>query len=307
LVTLAVLASAENEKLITREKLEALKEVAKFDVLDYEDHPFKDLTKDDLIKKLGLMKDNSIQLRNIMYGETTQALPRTFNSKDKWPQCIHPIRDQQNCGSCWAFSSSEVLSDRMCIATGGAVDVVMSPQDMVSCDYGASGCNGGYINQSWEYIKNYGIVADSCLPYTSGQTGTPGACPFIYSQSCVYGTYRKYRVYSHQQFYTIASAKEAIFNWGPIQAGFQIYEDFMNYRGGVYRRTSNNLIGGHAIKIVGWGVDYYGYEYWIVANSWNSSWGEQGYFRIAFGECGIEDQLWAGYPYVEANDKFLIE
>jgi cathepsin B len=298
LITLAVLASAESEKLITREKLEALKEVAKFDVFDYEDHPFKDLTKEEVIQKSGVMTNKNHNLRTILYGEPTQALPRSFHYKDKWPQCVHPIRDQQQCGSCWAFAASEVLSDRMCIATEGRVNVVMSPQDMVSCDYGALGCQGGYVDQSWSYIQSYGIVADSCLPYTSG-TGNRGYCPFYYGKSCVYGTYKKYRVSSYQQYYTIASAKEAIYNEGPIEAVFDLYDDGYSYRGGVYRRASNTLIGPHAVKLVGWGVDSYGYEYWIIANSWNTNWGEQGYMKIAFGECGIENTLWAGRPLIE--------
>ena len=79
----------------------------------------------------------------------------------------------------------------------------------------------------------------------------------------------------------------------------------MSYRGGVYRRKSSNLLGGHAVKIVGWGKDTDGTEYWIVANSWNTTWGEQGFFRIAFGECGFEDSLWAGQPHLDVMDRFL--
>ncbi len=293
------------EMLITREKLEELKMKANFDVMDYESHPFKDMTASEIIYKLGLMRNPNVPKKTIVYGESNADLPESFNYKEKWPQCYHNIRDQQSCGSCWAFAASEVVSDRFCIATNGSVNVIMSPQDLVSCDKNDFGCDGGYVDKSWDYIRDHGIVSDECLPYTAG-SGKSGICPFQKDQGkCQKGTFRKYKVDSHQQYKTIQDAKETIFTEGPIEAAFDVYSDFMSYGGGVYRRTSNNLLGGHAVKIVGWGKDTDGSEYWIVANSWNTGWGEQGFFRIAFGECGFEDSLWAGKPHVDLLDKFL--
>jgi len=76
---------------------------------------------------------------------------------------------------------------------------------------------------------------------------------------------------------------------GPVEAAFTVYTDFMLYKGGVYSHVSGTEEGGHAIKIVGWGVDN-GTKYWLVANSWSPAWGENGFFRIKRGtnECGIE-------------------
>lgn len=281
-----------------------MKAVAKFDVIDYENHPFKGLTQEELVQKLGLMRDYNANLKPVVYGNPSNDLPKNFNYQQKWPECFHPIRDQKQCGSCWAFAASEVLSDRFCIATNGKTNVVLSPQDLVSCDTSDYGCNGGYVDKSWDYIRDTGIVSDECLPYTSG-SGNRGTCPFKRSKTCKNGEFRKYKVDSHQQYSTISDAKETIFNEGPVEAAFEVYDDFMSYRGGVYRRTSNNLLGGHAVKAVGWGVDTDGTEYWVVANSWNTVWGEKGFFRIAFGECGFEDSLWAGKPQVNAIDRFL--
>ena len=85
--------------------------------------------------------------------------------------------------------------------------------------------------------------------------------------------------------------QEAIMGQGPIGAAFTVYEDFANYVSGIYHHVTGQAMGGHAIRIVGWGVES-GTKYWKVANSWNPYWGEQGYFRIVRGknECGIEDQ-----------------
>lgn len=304
LITLAVFVSASSDHVVTREKLEALRLVAKFDVIAFENHPFKGLTKQELTNKLGLMRNPSHPTKSVVYGKSTLALPSDFNYKTKWPECAHPVRDQQQCGSCWAFAASEVFSDRMCIATKAAVNVIMSPQDLVSCDLNNFGCGGGYVDKSWDYIRDTGIVSDECLPYTSGD-GESGSCPFNNSKKCQNGEFKKYKVASHKQYETISDAKETIFSEGPVEAAFNVYADFMSYQGGVYRRTSDSLLGGHAVKAVGWGVDTDGTEYWVVANSWNTVWGEDGFFRIAFGECGFEDSLWAGKPHVDVLDRFL--
>merc|ERR1712166_1214517 len=99
------------------------------------------------------------------------AVPTEFDSRTKWPGLVHPIRDQQHCGSCWAFSASEVLSDRVAIATGKA-SPVLSVEDMVSCDSGDNGCGGGRLPSAWQYLQNTGIVTDSCFPYGAGGSGS---------------------------------------------------------------------------------------------------------------------------------------
>lgn len=95
------------------------------------------------------------------------SVPASFDSRDQWGSCIHPIRDQASCGSCWAFGATEALSDRFCIASNGAIDVVLSPQDLVACDTTDYGCGGGYLDHAWAYMTNPGVVTDSCDPYTS--------------------------------------------------------------------------------------------------------------------------------------------
>ena len=86
------------------------------------------------------------------------------------------------------------------------------------------------------------------------------------------------------------SLKGAILSDGPVEVGFDVYEDFMNYESGVYEHVEGNLLGGHAVKAIGWGKEGDD-EYWIMANSWAESWGEKGFFKIKFGECGIEDDI----------------
>nr|AHW50664.1 cathepsin B-like protein [Naegleria fowleri] len=217
--------------------------------------------------------------------------PAAFDSRTKWPNCVHPIRNQEQCGSCWAFSASEVLSDRFCIASTGKDNVVLSPQYMVSCDTSDYGCDGGYLNNAWNFLATTGIPTDSCVPYTS-QNGDVAACPSTCQNG---GSIKLYRAKNPQQLNDIPSIMADMEANGPVQAAFSVYRDFMSYKSGVYHHVSGSLLGGHAIKIVGWGVDSVSNKpYWIVANSWGPSWGLNGFFWILRGsdECGIEDNVW---------------
>lgn len=76
---------------------------------------------------------------------------------------------------------------------------------------------------------------------------------------------------------------------GPVEAAFTVYSDFMSYKSGVYKHVSGSEEGGHAVKILGWGNEN-GEDYWIIANSWSSAWGMNGFFYMLKGadECGIE-------------------
>ena len=102
-----------------------------------------------------------------------------------------------------------------------------------------------------------------------------------------------------QEAYNVRGIKEIkteLMTNGPMEVAFDVYEDFMTYKSGIYQHVTGKYLGGHAVKLVGWGVEN-GVEYWKIANSWNEDWGENGYFRIKMGECGIEEGVCAGLPY----------
>lgn len=82
-----------------------------------------------------------------------------------------------------------------------------------------------------------------------------------------------------------------------METGFTVYEDFMNYQSGIYSHTTGNQLGGHAVKIVGWGLEKSsGTSYWIVANSWGTSWGMKGFFNIKQGDSGIDSSVFGCTP-----------
>ena len=88
-----------------------------------------------------------------------------------------------------------------------------------------------------------------------------------------------------------------------METGFTVYDSFMNYKSGVYERTWFDVIpkGGHAVKVIGWGKEDEK-DYWLCANSWNTSWGDNGLFKIRMGSCGIDTDLYACYPKTEAKE-----
>jgi len=261
---------------------------------------------------------------------TAMEVPADFDSETNWPKCakiIGDIRDQSNCGCCWAFGAAEAASDRMCIASDATLMLPLSAQDVcfTSSD---DGCDGGDINSPWDYISETGVVTggqyegtgpfgkglclDFSLPHCHHHgpqgkdpypaEGAPG-CPSEQSPN----TPKKCdddAAAPHDEFksdkYTFSGQtqsaqgpsqiKQAIMAGGPVETAFTVYSDFENYAGGIYHHVSGSMAGGHAVKIVGWGEES-GTKYWKVANSWNPFWGEKGYFRIKEGEGGIDDQV----------------
>lgn len=285
-----------HEPLITGEYLDSKRSEATFEMYSYEEHPFKNWSENDIKSLLGLSTLSLKDTSDIRYDlEDASDLPENFDSREQWPECIHPIRDQGHCGSCWAHAASEVLSDRFCIASNNTVNVVLSPQDFVSCDWFDHGCNGGILTTSWIYLRFFGLVTDECKPYTSAD-GKVAWCPLFKKQCTAEGQeYKKYKAKNFYGLTAINDIKRSIYTKGPVETGFYVYDDFMSYKSGIYKKGPNaKMLGGHAVKIVGWGKEN-DTEYWVVANSWNTSWGEQGYFKIAFRECGIENCI-AGDP-----------
>jgi len=270
---------------------------------------FEGMTFDDARSLLGTeLSHISEHLDKVLDDSVYSAIgdpPASFDARTNWPGLIHPIRNQQKCGSCWAFSASEVLSDRVAIASN-RTSPVLSPEDMVSCDTWNHGCGGGNLWLAWKYLKSEGIVSDACFPYTAGG-GTAPAC----KKTCVNSETWETSKVKAQKSFAIWGAKnmqKELMTGGPIQVAFQVYKSFMAYRGGVYQKPKGEFLpeGGHAVKIVGWGSEN-NVDYWLVANSWTTSWGLKGFFKMkrGWGGCGMEIM---GPPYagVPATTSLLI-
>lgn len=113
------------------------------------------------------------------------------------------------------------------------------------------------MNKAWDFIKNEGIVTDECYPYTAGD-GKEGTCQSTCSDGSAMTKYYCGDIKSCDSFFglldTTSCIQKEIEKNGPMETGFTVYEDFMSYSGGVYHHTSGKQLGGHAVKIIGWGV-----------------------------------------------------
>jgi C1A family cysteine protease len=96
---------------------------------------------------------------------------------------------------------------------------------------------------------------------------------------------------------SIGEMKAWIAAHGPLTVGFSVYEDFASYASGVYHHVSGDLLGGHAVSIIGYDDTQ---RCWVCKNSWGTGWGEQGFFRIAYGQCGIDAEAWV-IQHVQQN------
>ncbi|KAK6731321.1 hypothetical protein RB195_007658 [Necator americanus] len=259
--------------------------------------------------------------------ELDEEPPDRFDARQKWPECftIGYIRDQSNCGSCWAVSAAETMSDRLCIQSKGRVKRHLSDTDLLSCCTSCgTGCEGGFPLEAWRYVIINGICTGGryrqkgvCKPYTfhpcdyhENQTYY-GDCPEHIWQTpkCEKSCQRGYPVpFKKDKYYGLSvydvpsdekSIRREIMKFGPVQASYFVFEDFQYYKNGIYEHTEGDFVGGHSIKIIGWGVEN-GTNYWLIANSWNTDWGENGYFRMVRGknDCLLESMVYAGLMMV---------
>jgi len=234
-------------------------------------------------------------------GISRDSIPESFDASKQWPNCdISGVGDQEQCGSCWAFGSTLSLGNRFCIAGNYSAPLRLSPQYAVSCFENLNGCEGGYTDIVWLDLMETGTVEESCVKYKGRDTECPRKCENGKDMK-IYKSKDAYALYSiNDPKSTMEKIQMDIMANGPVEAAFWVFDDFMNYQSGVYKRTPNSSFGGgHAVRIYGWGVDKEtGLPYWLIANSWGPEWGENGSFRMLRGsnECSIEDSVAAGRP-----------
>ncbi|XP_022932733.1 cathepsin B-like protease 2 [Cucurbita moschata] len=237
-------------------------------------------------------------------------LPKSFDAREAWPQCITigTILDQGHCGSCWAFAAVESLSDRFCIHYN--MNISLSVNDLLACCgfMCGDGCDGGYPISAWRYFVRHGVVTEECDPYfdTDG-CSHPGCEPAYSTPKCVRHCVDKNQIWRKSKHYGVNAYRikkdpydimAEVYKNGPVEVDFTVYEDFAHYKSGVYKHIIGDELGGHAVKLIGWGTSDDGEDYWLLANQWNTGWGDDGYFKIRRGtnECGIEEDVVAGLP-----------
>ncbi len=268
--------------IVDEETDKSLREEVTWHVASNKKNIFRNKNVEDLGQFMGVEKPaENERRRRPKTRRVLDAVPSSFDARDKWPECIHSVRDQGSCGGCWAFGVTNHLTDRFCTMKG--VDVTLSPQDLLECDGYDKCCKGGSPTRAYKFLAERGIVKDSCKQYTQ----TCNSCRAITKASCK--KYYKCEADSGWDL-DVDEAKSEIYTNGPVMAIFSVYKDFFSYESGVYYHKTGVKAGDHAVELLGWGREA-GLDYWLVKNSWGADWGDSGYFKIKMGDCEINDYI----------------
>lgn len=299
-----LILSVLSEDLITTDFVNDLKKSVTWEVANPEENSFKGVSKEHFKKML--MTEIPLELRSsrdtfeevkekeevdpedpedVPVKRGISPLPRQFSWRDEYPECIHDGREQgSECGGCWAFGIANHLSDRFCI---WGRDVVLSVQDLLECDKRSQCCDGGVDTNAYQFLMETGLVEERCRPYDE-------QCGMCRKTNCV-----KYKCKRNSAWFSTGRerAKRELYYNGPIQAVFNVYSDFTNYKSGIYYHNVGENLGIHTVEVLGWGVEN-GMNYWLCKNSWGGDWGMNGFFKIKMGDSGIENYMSSCIPDV---------
>lgn len=199
---------------------------------------------------------------------------------------VTPVKDQKQCGSCWAFGTTGDIEGVTFLSTGKLPD--LSEEELVQCDKGQDeGCQGGLPEDAFKYVIKNGLTSEQHYKYTSG-SGKTGKCKRNKIKKPL--TYIKGYASVSKSARTEAAIKTALAKNGPIVIGINA-GPMQDYNSGIdnpKRCASKENDLDHAVLIVGYGTQG-GKSYWKIKNSWNTDWGEKGYYRVVYGEnkCGV--------------------
>ncbi|XP_014908492.1 cathepsin O [Poecilia latipinna] len=215
-------------------------------------------------------------------GSTRAGLPAKFDWRDKG--VVAPVQNQLACGSCWAFSTVGAI--QAVHAMGGSQLEQLSVQQVVDCSYKNEGCSGGSPSHALAWLKQTRVklVSHSDYPYKA----KTGICHF-FSPSHEGVTVRNFSLHS------FSGQEEAMMGqlvqFGPLAAIVDAVS-WQDYLGGIIQHHCSSQWSNHAVLVVGY--DTTGQiPYWIVQNSWGTTWGDQGYVYVKIGSniCGIADSV----------------
>ena len=217
-------------------------------------------------------------------------LPVSFDWRDL--NGCTSVKDQGNCGSCWAFATVGALE--CAVKIKDSLETDLSEQWLVSCNRNGWGCDGGYVAHEYHMWKTdpcdgTGAVLETEFPYVAAEA--PCSCPYPHEYLIESWAY----IGTGTGMPSVEAVKQAILDYGPVSVGVYADSAFQAYTGGVFNACQNNSGINHAVVLVGWDDSQGTAGVWFLRNSWGPAWGEGGYMRIEYG-CS---QVGYGASYVD--------
>merc|ERR1719412_1013983 len=238
---------------------------------------FADFTSQEFVKYFnGLKMNHTLQMNVAKIQKMRKDLPASVDWRKEG--YVTPIKNQKQCGSCWAFSTTGSLEGQHFKKNKKLVS--LSEQNLVDCDHVDHGCMGGLMENAYGYIKeNKGIDTESSYPYTA-KTGKK--C--LFKAEDVGATLQSYKSIPKGDEDALQKAVASV---GPISVGIDAgHPSFQHYKKGIYYEPDCSSVRlDHGVLVVGYGPDY-----WLVKNSWGTSWGMEGYIKMSRNRknnCGI--------------------
>lgn len=235
------------------------------------------------MKGLGLDKELTSR-----YFEKTMKQPLKFAgipSSIDWRDVnganwITSIKNQGACGACVAHGTLAALEAllRIRFYKDANKDIELCRAHLLWC--GGGSCGGWYMDDACNYLKANGVPDEKCFPYEDHDMPCSDTCPDWKNR--IGNT----QIVDWAQTMDIKTMKTNLVENGPQITGMAVYQDFFSYSSGVYRHVTGDLAGYHCVAVIGFNDDE---ECWICKNSWGENWGDKGFFKIGYGECGIDD------------------
>jgi hypothetical protein len=207
------------------------------------------------------------------------ALPTGFDWRNKGgTNYISPVKNQGNCGSCVSFCSV-ALVEAMAAIELGRFFLDLSEADLHFCSSHGASCGGWWPPDALDQVKSRGVVNEADFPYAS-------AFPGPHCMAVADRPHKISKINNWTTLATMAARKNWLVTVGPLSCVFHVYDDFYSYHSGVYRHVTGGHSGYHCVEVVGYSDIE---QCWILKNSWANTWGDNGFVKIGYGECGIDE------------------
>ncbi len=188
---------------------------------------------------------------------------------------VTPVKDQGGCGSCVSFGTTGTLESMVLIEHDVSFD--LSEAELLFC--GGGSCGGWWPDSAVTYLLSKGISQESCFPYHDHN---------MPCTTCSERDGEAVKITNHTTIFDVNSRRSYLCAVGPMMCVFQVFDDFFGYKSGVYSHVTGGLAGLHCVEVIGYDNNL---KCWICKNSWGTGWGDNGFFKIAYGQCEIDSNF----------------